>query len=85
MLSFHCRVEHETPAHVTIGVFAGKRPGSRGKCGTLTMAREEWAELQDILVEGGRARATVVDFSVLEERLRRGALGFAGETVDDPV
>lgn len=71
MLSFHLRVEHETPAHITVGVFAGKRPGNRGKCGTLTMTPEEWAELQDLLIEGGKARATVVEFSRLQEHLRR--------------
>jgi hypothetical protein len=85
MLSFHLRVEHETPQHITVGLFAGKRPGSRGKCGTLTMRHDEWAELQDVLLEGGRARATVVQFSVLDERLRRGELGFSPEPLDDPV
>jgi hypothetical protein len=67
VLSYNFRVEHETPGHVTVGVFAGKRPGSRGKCGELTMEWEEWRELQDILVEGGKARATIVVFSTLGE------------------
>lgn len=81
MLSYNFRVEDETPAHVTIGVFAGKRPGQRGKCGTLTMEPAEWAELQEMLVEGGRARATIVDFTRLEERLRRSSR----EAVDAPA
>lgn len=67
MLSYNFRVEHETPGHITVGVFAGKQPGSRGKCGTLTMEPQEWDELQEILVAGGRARATVVAFSRLGE------------------
>jgi hypothetical protein len=68
VLSFKFRVENDEGLHVTVGVFAGTRPGSRGKAGSLTFRREEWDELWEILLEGGKARGTVMEFDRLEPR-----------------
>lgn len=67
MISYNFRLEHETPAHVTVGVFAGRNPGSRGKCGTLTMEPDEWRELEAIVGAGAVACGAVVEFGRTEE------------------
>ncbi len=51
------RIEHETPGHVTIGVFAGPRGFTRGKAGELVFSVEEWPEIKAILDEGGFEKA----------------------------
>lgn len=67
MISYNFRVEEENPAHVTVGVFAGRRPGSRGKCGTLKMEPDEWRELEAIIGSGAVACGAVVEFSGMEK------------------
>jgi hypothetical protein len=79
VISFHFRVENETPAHVTVGVFAGRRPGSRGKCGSLTFRVEEWPEFRDLLEIGAAMSGRVAEFSRLA--LREGG-GWADEPLE---
>jgi hypothetical protein len=38
--------------HVTIGVFVGRRPGSRGKAGTVTVSIDDWLGLQAVTYVG---------------------------------
>lgn len=64
-ISFHLRIEDETPAHVTVGVFCGRRPGSRGKCGSLTFRVEEWPQFLEVMREGTDGRGMVLDVSRL--------------------
>lgn len=39
------RVVESTPGHVTVRVWVGRQPGSRGSAGSLTFRLDEWAEL----------------------------------------
>ena len=39
------RVVESTPGHVTVRVWVGRQPGSRGNAGSLTFRADEWAEL----------------------------------------
>ena len=39
------RIQEANPAHVTVSVWVGRQPGSRGRAGTLAFGANEWAEL----------------------------------------
>lgn len=51
------RIEHETPGHITIGVFAGPEGFTRGKAGTLTFRVAEWPDVEKRLQQAGLEQA----------------------------
>jgi len=48
-LSVAWREDERNGGHVQVSVFMGYNPGSRGRCGTITLRVEEWEDLQTII------------------------------------
>lgn len=46
-LSIMAREERRRGGHVDIGVFVGRRPGARGKAGTITLRIDEWDAMRE--------------------------------------
>ena len=57
VVSVAYRIEGETPAHVTIGVFSGPQGFTRGKAGTLVFRAVEWPEVEALLTAAGFEKA----------------------------
>lgn len=49
-LSILFRVIDRNPAHVRVGVWAGRQIGSRGKSGELVFRTDEWVAIRDLLL-----------------------------------
>lgn len=53
-VSFLLRVDEQNAAHTHVSVFAGKRPGARGRCcGELVFRHEEWVMFRSLLERSG--------------------------------
>ena len=47
------RFNRMNPGHVTVSIFAGRNPGSRGHAGELVFRTDEWPSVRDAFIRGG--------------------------------
>lgn len=52
--------QHQGAPHAHVRLFAGRKEGALGFCGTLTLRTEEWEKLQAILKAGGNSEVQLV-------------------------